>query len=237
MTAHSKIPVLHIDTTAGLPHGGKFVAYFRVSTDKQGKSGLGLGAQREAVLSYLDGGSWTLFAEYTEVESGKHADRPQLLAALAACKKHRAKLVIAKLDRLSRNLAFIATLMDSGVEFVAVDNPHANKLTVHILAAVAQHEREMIGQRTRDALRAAKARGKKLGNPQLADARKRAVQGNKSAAARYAANVLPVIREIQASGIKSLRGVARALTARGIATARGGAWSPVQVSAILQRAR
>jgi hypothetical protein len=98
-----------------------------VSTDKQGKSGLGLGAQREAVLSYLDGGSWTLFAEYTEVESGKHADRPQLLAALAACKKHRAKLVIAKLDRLSRNLAFIATLMDSGVEFVAVDNPHANK--------------------------------------------------------------------------------------------------------------
>ncbi len=125
MTAHSKIPVLHIDTTAGSPHRGKFVAYFRVSTDKQGKSGLGLGAQREAVLSYLDGGSWTLFAEYTEVESGKHADRPQLLAALAACKKHRAKLVIAKLDRLSRNLAFIATLMDSGVEFVAVDNPHA----------------------------------------------------------------------------------------------------------------
>ncbi len=237
MTAHSKIPLPHIDRTAGSPHRGKFIAYFRVSTDKQGKSGLGLGAQREAVLSYLDGGSWTLFAEYTEVESGKHADRPQLLAALAACKKHRAKLVIAKLDRLSRNLAFIATLMDSGVEFVAVDNPHANKLTVHILAAVAQHEREMIGQRTRDALRAAKARGKKLGNPKLADARKRAVQGNKSAAARYAANVLPVIREIQASGIKSLRGVARALTARGIATARGGAWSPVQVSAILQRAR
>ncbi len=125
--------------------------------------------------------------------------------------------------------------MDSGVEFIAVDNPHANKLTVHILAAVAQHEQEMIGQRTRDARQAAKARGKILGNPELAEARKRAVQGNKSAAARYAANVLPVIREIQASGVKSLRGVARALAARGIATARGGAWTPVQVSDILRR--
>jgi DNA invertase Pin-like site-specific DNA recombinase len=143
-------------------HRGKFIAYFRVSTDRQGKSGLGLEAQREAVLNYLNGGSWTMVAEFTEVESGKHADRPQLAAALAACKKRKAKLVIAKLDRLSRNLAFIATLMDSGVEFVAVDNPHANKLTIHILAAVAQHEREMIAQRTREALAAAKARGVKL---------------------------------------------------------------------------
>src|SRR5262245_21022571 len=147
-----------------LAHRGKFVAY-RVSTDRQGQSGLGLEAQRSAVLNHLDGGSWTMFAEFTEVESGKHADRPQLAAALVACKKHKAKLVIAKLDRLSRNLAFIATLMDSGVEFVAVDNPHANKLTLHILAAVAQHEREMISQRTKDALQAAKARGKRLGNP------------------------------------------------------------------------
>jgi DNA invertase Pin-like site-specific DNA recombinase len=216
-------------------HQGKFVAYFRVSTDKQGRSGLGLEAQREAVLAYLDGGRWSLVQKFVEVESGKRNDRPELAAALAACKKHKAKLIIAKLDRLSRNLAFIATLMDSGVEFIAVDNPHANKLTVHILAAVAQHEREMIGQRTRDALQAAKARGKKLGNPKLAEARKRAVQGNKSAAARYAANVLPVIREIQASGVKSLRGVARALAARGIATARGGAWTPVQVSDVLRR--
>jgi DNA invertase Pin-like site-specific DNA recombinase len=123
------------------------------------------------VLNYLNGGSWTMVAEFTEVESGKHADRPQLAAALAACKKQKAKLVIAKLDRLSRNLAFIATLMDSGVEFIAVDNPHANKLTIHILAAIAQHEREMIAQRTREALAAAKARGVKLGNPHLAEAR------------------------------------------------------------------
>jgi DNA invertase Pin-like site-specific DNA recombinase len=237
VTANSKIPQPNIGTTPGLPHRGKFIAYFRVSTDKQGKSGLGLEAQREAVLSYLNGGSWTLFAEYTEVESGKHADRPQLAAALAACKKHRAKLVIAKLDRLSRNLAFIATLMDSGVEFVAVDNPHANKLTVHILAAVAQHEREMIAQRTKDALKAAKARGQRLGNPKLAQARKRAGESNRKAADQFAANVLPVIQQIRASGIQSLRGVARALTARGIKTARDGEWSAVQVADILRRGR
>jgi DNA invertase Pin-like site-specific DNA recombinase len=133
-------------------HRGKFVAYFRVSTERQGKSGLGLEAQRESVMNYLDGGRWTLIAEFTEIESGKRNDRPELAKALAVCKKQKAKLVIAKLDRLSRNLAFIAALMDSGVEFIAVDNPHANKLTIHILAAVAQHEREIIGARTSAAL-------------------------------------------------------------------------------------
>jgi DNA invertase Pin-like site-specific DNA recombinase len=218
------------------PHQGKFVAYFRVNTDRQGKSGLGLQAQRKSVLDYLDGGRWSLVAEFTEIESGKHNDRPELAKALAACKKQKAKLVIAKLDRLSRNLAFIAALMDSGVEFIAVDNPHANKLTVHILAAVAQHEREIISARTSAALKAAKARGKRLGNPKLSEARRYAAVAKKERADRYSANVLPVIREIQASGVKSLRGVARALAARGIPTVRGGAWSPVQVSAILRRA-
>jgi DNA invertase Pin-like site-specific DNA recombinase len=216
-------------------HRGKFVAYFRVSTDRQGASGLGLEAQRQAVLTYLDGGSWTLVAEFVEVESGKHADRPQLAAALAACRKNKAKLVIAKLDRLSRNLAFIATLMDSGVEFIAVDNPHANKLTVHILAAVAQHEREMISQRTKDALAAVKARGTRLGNPNLEAARQLSYQARQEAADAFAANVRPIIEQIQASGVQSLRGVARALTARGIKTARGGTWTAVQVSDILQR--
>jgi DNA invertase Pin-like site-specific DNA recombinase len=218
-----------------IAHRGKFVAYFRVSTDRQGKSGLGLEAQREAVLAYLDGGSWQLVGEFTEVESGKRSDRPQLAAALVACKKHKAKLVIAKLDRLSRNLAFIATLMDSGVEFVAVDNPHANKLTVHILAAVAQHEREMIAQRTKDALAAAKARGVKLGNPRLAEARDKANTASVAAADAFAANVLPIIREIRASGVQSLRGIAKALTARGVKTARGGQWSAAQVSDIVNR--
>src|SRR5262245_29610638 len=154
------------------PHYGKFIAYFRVSTDRQGKSGLGFEAQRETVMNYLNGGRWTLVGEFTEVESGKRADRPELEKALAACKKQKAKLVIAKLDRLSRNLAFIATLMESGVEFVAVDNPHANKLTVHILAAVAQHEREMVSERTKAALAAAKKRGQVLGNSNLVEAAK-----------------------------------------------------------------
>jgi DNA invertase Pin-like site-specific DNA recombinase len=217
-------------------HFGRFVAYYRVSTDRQGKSGLGLDAQREAVENYLNGGRWTLVDEFTEIESGKRNDRPELQRAFAACKKQKAKLVIAKLDRLSRNLAFIATLMDSGVEFIAVDNPHANKLTVHILAAVAQHEREIISARTSAALKAAKARGKRLGNPKLSAARRVAVAVRKERADQYSANIIPLSREIQASGVKSLRGVARALAARGIPTARGGAWTPVQVSAILQRA-
>ena len=179
------------------PHYGKFIAYFRVSTDRQGKSGLGLAAQREAVMSYLDGGRWALIDEFTEIESGKRNDRPELV---------KAQLVIAKLDRLSRNLAFIATLMDSGVEFVAVDNPHANKLTVHILGAVAQHEREIISARTSAALKAAKTRGKRLGNPKLSEARRHATAARKDKADRYSANVLPVIRDIQRSGIgKALR--------------------------------
>jgi DNA invertase Pin-like site-specific DNA recombinase len=216
-------------------HRGKFIAYFRVSTVQQGKSGLGLEAQRKAVHDYLNGGTWSLVGEFTEIESGKRNKRPELEKALAACKRQKAKLVIAKLDRLSRNLAFIATLMDSSVEFIAVDNPHANKLTVHILAAVAQHEREMIAQRTKDALQAAKARGVVLGNPNLADVRDRAVASIRADADRFAKNVAPIIREIQSTGVASHRGIARSLNARGVATARGGAWTAVQVAAILHR--
>jgi DNA invertase Pin-like site-specific DNA recombinase len=216
-------------------HFGKFVAYYRVSTDKQGQSGLGLDGQRQAVMNYLNGGPWRLVAEHTEVESGKRNARPELQKALAACRRHKAKLCIAKLDRLSRNLAFIATLMDSGVEFVATDNPHANKLTIHILAAVAEHEREAISQRTKAALAAAKARGKKLGGPRLAAARRASIKARSEVADAFAANVRPIIKEIQASGVSSLRGVARALTARGVPTARGGSWSDVMVAAVLRR--
>ena len=216
-------------------HRGKFVAYFRVSTDKQGRSGLGFEAQRHAVDQFLNGGSWSLIGEFIEVESGKRNKRPELEKALAVCKRQKAKLVIAKLDMLSRNLAFIATLMDSGVEFVAVDNPHANKLTVHILAAVAQHEREMIAQRTKDALQAAKARGVVLGNPKLDTVRDRAVASVKADADRFAKNVAPIIREIQSTGVASHRGIARSLNSRGIATARGGDWTAVQVGSILRR--
>jgi DNA invertase Pin-like site-specific DNA recombinase len=215
------------------PHYGKFIAYFRVSTDRQGKSGLGLRAQRETVMNYLDGGRWTLVGEFTEVESGKRADRPELEKALAACKKQKAKLVIAKLDRLSRNLAFIATLMESGVEFVAVDNPHANKLTVHILAAVAQHEREMISERTKAALAAAKKRGQALGNPNLGEAAKLGTAAVKRNARRFAANIRPIIEEIMRAGATSHNAIAAKLNERNVKTARGGIWTHVQVGAIL----
>ena len=131
---------------------GKFVAYYRVSTDRQGRSGLGLEAQQRAVSEYLHGGPWELVGEYTEVESGKRSDRPELAAALAACKKRKATLIIAKLDRLARNVHVISGLLESAVEFVAVDFPQANRLTIHILAAVAEHERDMISQRTKAAL-------------------------------------------------------------------------------------
>jgi DNA invertase Pin-like site-specific DNA recombinase len=219
-------------------HSGKWISYLRVSTDRQGTSGLGLEAQRVAVEAYLNGGKWTLAAEFVEVESGKHSDnRPQLAAALALCKKLKARLVIAKLDRLSRNLAFIATLMERGVDFVACDNPHATRLTLHILAAVAEHERTMISQRTKAALAAAKARGTKLGGPRLAIASKLGNAANAAAADRFAANVAPVIRQIRASGIASNRGIARALNARGVATARGGVWTAVQVGSVLKRER
>jgi len=129
-----------------------FIAYYRVSTDRQGRSGLGLEAQRAAVVRYLASVGGILIAEHTEVETGRRNDRPELQKALAGCRKHKARLVIAKLDRLSRNVAFIAALMDAGVEFVACDNPHATRLTLHILAAVAEHEREMISARTKAAL-------------------------------------------------------------------------------------
>jgi DNA invertase Pin-like site-specific DNA recombinase len=214
---------------------GNFVAYYRVSTDKQGKSGLGLEAQRVAVEDFLNGGNWELVEEFTEVESGSRNDRPELERAMAACRKHKATLVIAKLDRLARNVAFVANLMESGVEFVAVDMPQANKLTVHILAAVAEHERELISQRTRDALAAAKARGIKLGNPNIAMARAKGQRVIKSKADKHAQNVLPVITAIRDAGVTSLRGIANALNQRGINTARGGSWHAASVGRIIQR--
>ncbi len=213
----------------------RFIAYYRVSTNKQGQSGLGLDAQRKAVMDFLNGGQWELIAEFTEIESGKRADRPELARALEACRRHKARLVIAKLDRLSRNVAFIAAVMESGAKFVAVDNPHANKLTVHILAAVAQHEREMISERTKAALQAAKARGKHLGNPRLADAAAMGRAALKLANDQFAANVFPVIRELQAAGVTSANAVAAKLIERKFATRRGGRWTHVQVRSILER--
>jgi DNA invertase Pin-like site-specific DNA recombinase len=215
----------------------KFIAYYRVSTDRQGKSGLGLEAQERAVMDFLNGGSWELVEAFTEIESGKRKDRPELAAALAACKRHKAKLIIAKLDRLSRNVAFVANLMDSGVDFTCVDMPEANRLTIHILAAVAEHEREMISKRTKEALQSAKERGVRLGNPtNLETARQHSRATRKALADQRAANVAPIIREIQNAGVKSLRAIANALNARGVKTSRGGIWQAESVRRVMGRA-
>ena len=207
------------------------IAYYRVSTDRQGASGLGLAAQRAAVARFI--GTGQLIAEYTEIESGKkHVNRPQLLAALADCRKRRAVLLIARLDRLARNVAFIANLMESGVDFVAVDMPSANRLTIHILAAVAEHEREMISTRTKAALAEAKRRGTKLGNPRLEEARARAMAAHY--ARRPATEVLQLMTEWQQQG-KGLRQIARDLNRLQIRPPRGRAWYATSVRNQLMR--
>lgn len=207
------------------------ISYLRVSTARQGASGLGLEAQRAAVAAHIASGIHTLVAEYVEVESGRKADRPQLAAALSACKLHRATLVIAKLDRLARNVAFIANLMDGGVDFVACDMPHGNRLTLHLLAAIAEHEREMISQRTKAALQAAKARGKRLGNPNgaaglVAYAGQAALRSGfrrAERASQHADAVGHVIKDVVASGVQGSRAIAVALNERSILRHRGDA--------------
>ena len=220
---------------------GRFVAYYRVSTAQQGRSGLGLEAQQAAVRDYLNGGRWELLREFTEVESGKRSDRPELTKALAACRVHRATLVIAKLDRLSRNAAFLLNLRDAGVEFVCADMPAANRLTVGIMALVAEEEARMISARTKAALAAAKARGTVLGGARAGAAeRARTVAAKGTAALRAqakarAADLAPMIRAWQAAGITSQAGLARALNSAGVPSARGGTWSNVQVAGLLRR--
>ena len=222
---------------------GKFVAYYRVSTQKQGRSGLGLDAQKEAVASYLNGGNWQLLREFVEVESGKrYENRPQLKAALAACRATGAELIVAKLDRLSRNVAFISALMESGVEFVAVDFPQANRLTIHVLAAVAEHEAQVISQRTKAALKAAKARGVKLGNPanMTAGARAKGIAmaeaARRTKANNFATNCRSSIMELKNEGM-SLNQIAARLNSDNILSPRGkvGAWTATTVHRILAR--
>jgi DNA invertase Pin-like site-specific DNA recombinase len=198
-----------------------YVAYYRVSTDRQGASGLGLDAQRAAVARHL-GGQGQLVAEYTEIESGRrHTNRPQLLAALEECRKRRAVLLIARLDRLTRNVAFIANLMESGADFVAVNMPRATWLTIHILAAVAEHEREMISKRTKAALVQAKRRGARLGNPRIEDARPLATAAHH--ASRPAPEVTKLMNEWREQG-KTLRAIATDLNRLNIRPARGRQW-------------
>lgn len=221
---------------------GRFISYLRVSTTKQGIDGLGIEAQKKAIADFLNGGRWKVLDEFVEVESGKRDDnRPQLQAAIAVCKRKRATLLIAKLDRLSRNVAFIANLMESGVEFIAADMPHANKLTVQIMAAMAEYEREMISKRTKDALAAAKARGVRLGNPYglSQDAMGKGVEAAKAARIRkadaYAESVRDIITECREQGL-SLNAIARKLADEGEPTPRGGyAWTPTTVRNALAR--
>jgi DNA invertase Pin-like site-specific DNA recombinase len=210
-----------------------FVAYFRVSTDRQGKSGLGLDAQREAVRRYVaDRGD--IAEEFTEIETGKKNNRPQLAFALAACRKRRAVLVIACLDRLARKVHFISGLMESGVDFVAVDMPHADKFMLHIRAAVAENEGELISKRTRAALAAAKQRGIKLGNPNPSPALALARQASHAEANRFADTMRPLIEKLQRESL-SLRGIAAELNRRSMPTARGKQWQARQVKNILLR--
>jgi len=203
----------------------QFVAYYRVSTQKQGVDGLGIEAQKKAVAAFANG---NVIAEYTEVESGGKNNRPEITAALAHAKAHKATLLIAKMDRLSRNSAFINNLLEAGVDFVAVDQPHATPLTIRILAAVAQEEREQISKRTKAALAVAKERGVKLGGVQ---------PGLRQRISQSDASIHADIQKLMDNGITSATGIAKALNERGVRTRTGATWQAVQVQRLLQRVR
>ncbi len=212
---------------------GKIIGYVRVSTQRQGKSGLGLEAQLAAINAYAAQNGTEVVAIYQEIESGRVSDRPQLAKALAHARKAKAALVVAKLDRLARSVSFVSQIMDSGAEFIAVDNPFATRLTLHILAAVAEHEAAMISARTKAALQAARARGVRLGAPVGADTSASARAARSAKARNKAQNLVAIIRDIERSGINSLAGVAKALEARGIKTPSGNMnWQPTQVARI-----
>ena len=223
---------------------GKFVAYYRVSTARQGKSGLGIDAQRAAVDTYLNGGDWQIVGEFTEIESGKRSDRPELDKALAAARLHRASVVVSKVDRLTRSVSFLSKLQDAGVlqheaPGRALDLRQVGEADIKMVA-VAELEAGMISKRTKDALAAAKRRGTKLGGDRgvkpSAKTRAKALAAIEKRAAARAADIAPVIKELQAGGAQSLRAIAAGLNARGIETARGaGEWTAVQVQRVLDR--
>jgi DNA invertase Pin-like site-specific DNA recombinase len=217
------------------------ITYVRVSTSGQGRSGLGIEAQRSALAQFANAEGFDVVQEFVEVETGKGTDaldrRPQLKAALAAARKLRCHVAVAKLDRLSRDVHFISGLMAHKVPFLVAElGSDVDPFVLHLFAALAEKERALISTRTRQALSAAKARGVTLGNPRLDVARKSAVETVRAEADRYAANVLPIIREAQRAGARTLREIAEALNARGIATARGGQWYAQSVANVLARA-
>uniref|UniRef100_B8DJ03 Resolvase domain protein n=1 Tax=Nitratidesulfovibrio vulgaris (strain DSM 19637 / Miyazaki F) TaxID=883 RepID=B8DJ03_NITV9 len=219
---------------------GRFISYLRVSTKRQGQSGLGLEAQRKAVEDFLNGGRWEHLAEYVEVESGKRTDRPELEKALNHCKVTGATLVIAKLDRLSRDAHFLIGLQKAGAKFRAVDMPEADETVVGIMALFAERERKLISARTKDALAAVKARGTKLGCPLGATHLRQ--YGNAAGVAKVkeqaqdrAHELAPIIEAIKRKGATSVRGIADELNRMGVITARGGKWHPTSVARLLTR--
>jgi len=251
-----------------IPNTGKFICYYRVSTGKQGKSGLGIEAQREAVKAFLNGGDWSIVAEYTEVESGKRSDRPAFDQALAAARLHRAALVVSKVDRLTRSVSFLSRLLDAGVDVRFADLPQiegaTGKFMLQQMVAVAELEAGLISKRTKDALAAAKKRGKQLGGRRYKFERnakreivydtkgkpirtKEVANGSEAARAaslrarqqrsdQRAADIAPTVKALQAAGTTSLRAIATALNERNIPTSRGeGRWSATQVMRVLAR--
>lgn len=213
-----------------------FVAYYRVSTKAQGVSGLGLDAQREAVERYVTGVSGRLVASFEEVESGKRVDRIKLHEALDACRSAKATLVIAKLDRLARNVSFISRLLDAKVEFIAADMPSANRLTIHIVAAIAEYEREQISERVKGALRAAMARGTPIGNPHAQRLQPKAVAAAQRNADDYARRMAPVVAAHDATGSLPLSRLAQQLERLGYETPRGHRrWTPMTVLNLKRR--
>ena len=240
------IPLTNNKLTVQEVEMANYIAYTRVSTKKQGHSGLGLEAQSASVINFVNGHG-KLVATYTEIESGKKAARPELAKALAHAKRSKAILVVAKMDRLSRNLAFLSALLESSVEFVAVDNPHANRLTVHILAAIAEHEAKATSTRTKEALQAAKARGTKLGSNRaghwagrehlrqagLKKAIKAAALANRESRIGIYSDLVPLIKDLRNQGI-TLQAIAAKLNELGHATRRNKPWNHVQVLRLLR---
>jgi DNA invertase Pin-like site-specific DNA recombinase len=222
---------------------GRFVVYYRVSTSGQGKSGLGLEAQKETVMRFLNGGKHEIVGEYTEIESGGKDNRPELQKAFLDCRLKKAKLIVSKLDRLSRDVHFISGLQKAGIRFVVAEQPEMNELTVHLLAAIGQHERTLISQRTKDALQAAKVRGKRLGSPYIIKGERIPNSGDTSQANKarsfkaddYALAIAPIIQEYQTSGSFSLRNLAEKLNSAGYMTPRQKKWQATSVQRLLNR--
>lgn len=236
-----KRPMKQMTNSGVQPRSRSFVCYYRVSTRRQGRSGLGIDAQKRTVADFVRSEGGRVVEEFVELESGRRKDRPQLAAALSACRVHQATLVVAKLDRLARNAAFLLSLRDAGVDLCACDLPGMNRMTVGIMAVVAEEEARMIADRTRAALQAAKRRGVILGTPgNLSSAGRK--RGNRASAASRAnaararaSDLMPLLIRLRERGASSLRELADGLNTMGIRSARGASWTPTAVRRVLQR--